>query len=206
MKKILSSFKIFLEKIDKFRNRSLHVFILRYWPRKITPNHLTIARVVIGFVIFFILFYFKNSNRIIIFLLFSLGILTDFIDGPVARTLKKETAFGAVLDSTADRILLTPIAIYSLYSNYLALLIILALTEINNALFSLYFKSKEIYLEADIYGKTKMVLFCIGFSAFFLFLPNTPPKIFIYILWLTIVFSLLSLFLKISEFKKRSHV
>jgi cardiolipin synthase len=40
---------------------------------------------------------------------FALAIITDMVDGAVARRLKCQTQLGAVLDVTADKILLTPL-------------------------------------------------------------------------------------------------
>ena len=71
--------------------------------------------------------------------------MTDLFDGSVARGLNEITEFGAMLDSTADRILIIPIAFYALFKFQKWLLLALVLAEIINAVASMFYKSKEIY-------------------------------------------------------------
>lgn len=201
MKKILDNFKLTLEKIDVLRDELLFLFIKPYWPRKIIPNHITYVRIVIGIALFVMLFFFKIEDSWLIISLFCVGVLTDLFDGSVARGTNKVTEFGAMLDSTADRILILPIAVYSLFESHKWLLLALFITEIFNALTSLYYKSKEIYLESNIFGKTKMVLQSIVFVVILIVWPNSPSQFFIYILWSSIIFTFLSIFSRISELK-----
>jgi CDP-diacylglycerol--glycerol-3-phosphate 3-phosphatidyltransferase len=199
MKKFLNVLKSFLEKVDYYKDEFLFVFIKPYWPRCITPNHITYIRVLIGVVLFILLFFLGTEDRFLIFSLFLIGVLTDFIDGPVARGTNRVTEFGAMLDSTADRIIILPIAVYSLFGMHKWLLLILLLTEILNAIIYIYCKSKSIYLESNIYGKTKMVLQSMVFVAILVAWPEQPSPIFIYILWLTIPIILLSFLSRIAE-------
>lgn len=206
MKKFLAWLQNFLEKIDHYRDELLFLFIKPYWPRKIIPNYITYLRLFIGILFFILLFFFGIENKPLIISLFCFGILTDFIDGPVARGTDKVTEFGAMLDSTADRIFVLPIAIYSLYKFQKWLLLILLLVEITNAIFSIYYKSKEIYIESNIFGKIKMVLWSVPFIAILFFWPSNPSPIFIYMLWLTLPFSFLSVFTKVLELKTKGHI
>jgi len=203
---ILNDLQYFLEKIDNYRNEALYLFIRPHWPRKITPNHITWLRVFIGIFLFVMLFFFKFENKTLVVTLFCIGILTDLIDGPVARGTNRVTEFGAMLDSTADRIIILPIAIYSLFSIHKWLLMIVLLVEIINALASIFYKSKEIYLESNIFGKTKMVLMSAVFIAILFVWPVPPPQFFIYMLWATIPFSFLSIFIKIVELNDKGHI
>ncbi|MCX6720009.1 MAG: CDP-alcohol phosphatidyltransferase family protein, partial [Candidatus Staskawiczbacteria bacterium] len=114
MKETLNKLQKFLEKIDSYRDKLLFLFIKPYWPRRITPNAVTWTRVFISILLFVLLFWFKVENKGLILSLFCIGVLTDLIDGPIARGLDKVTEFGAMLDSTSDRLLLIPIAFYSL--------------------------------------------------------------------------------------------
>lgn len=205
MKKLLFDFQLFLEKINYFKDEALFIFIKPYWPRKIIPNHITYIRVVIGILLFVLLFFLKVENKTLVVSLFCIGALTDFLDGPVARGTNKVTEFGAMLDSTADRILIIPIAIYSLFNFHKWLLLIFILVEIINAIFSIYYKTKEIYLESNIFGKTKMVLLSIIFAAALIAFPNNPHIIFIYMLLLTIPFSALSIFSKVLELNAKKN-
>jgi len=200
----VSDLKSSLEKVDNLKDRFLFVFIKPYWPRVITPNHVTYVRVVIGIALFILLFFFNVGNKALIVGLFCIGALSDFIDGPVARGTNRVTEYGAMLDSTADRILIIPIAVYSLFLAHRWLLLTLLLIEILNAITSIYYKSKEIYLESNIFGKTKMVLQSFVFAAVLLFWPKTLNTLTIFCLWATIPFSLLSILSRVLELKGKT--
>ena len=206
IKKIIYDLEYFLEWVDGFRDKFLFLFIKPYWPRIIIPNHITYIRVIIGVALFILLFFFGIENKVLIMSLFAIGVITDFIDGPVARGTNRVTEFGAMLDSTSDRILLAPIAVYSLFGPHKWLLLALILVEMLNALASLYYRTKEIYLESNIFGKTKMVIMSCVFIIILVVWPSSPHIIFIYALWLTIPFSFLSAFSRILELKSKNKI
>ena len=206
MKKFLDDLKIFLERIDHYRDELLFLFIKPCWPRKVSPNQITYVRVAVGLLLFILLFFFHIENKFLIISLFCIGVLTDFFDGSVARGLNKVTEFGAMLDSTADRILILPIAVYSLYESQKWLLLFLLLTEVINALASMFYKSKEIYLESNIFGKTKMVLLSLVFIVVLIVWPNAPSIFFIDALWISLIFSFLSIFTRILELKSKGYI
>lgn len=206
MKNYLVDLQDILEKIDSYRDKLLFLFIKPYWPRKITPNHVTWVRVFIGTLIFVLLFFFKIEDKALIVSLFCVGVLTDLLDGPIARGLNKVTEFGAMLDSTADRVLILPIAIYSLYGSHKWVLLFLLLLEVINSVASMFYKSKEIYLESNIFGKTKMVLLCVVFTAVLIVWPEVPPSIFIDIIWISMVFGILSILARILELNSKGFI
>ncbi len=203
MENLIYNLKSYLEKLDSYRDKILFIFIKPYWPRKIIPNHITYVRVVISIILFVLLFIFGIKDKTLILSLFIIGVVTDLIDGPVARGTNKVTELGAMLDSTSDRILIIPIAVYALIKFHIWLLAILILVEIANGITALYYKSKEIYLESNIFGKIKMVLMCVVFIVILVIWPNPPPMFFIYILWLTIPLSFLGALVMILELGKR---
>lgn len=206
MKNFLGDFQSFLEKIDHYRDELLFLFIKPYWPRKISPNQITYIRVIVSLLLFILLFFFSVEDKFLIISLFCVGVLTDLFDGSVARGLNKVTEFGAMLDSTADRILILPIAVYSLYESHRWLLLFLLLTEVVNVIASIFYKSKEIYLESNIYGKTKMVLMSLVFIVILIVWPNNPSLFFIDILWISMIFSFLSIFTKLLELKNKGYI
>lgn len=206
MKNILGKLKSFLEKLDHYRDELLFLFIKPCWPRKISPNQITYVRVVVGLLLFVLLFWFDIKDKALIISLFCVGVLTDLFDGSVARGLNKVTEFGAMLDSTADRILVLPIAIYSLYGGQKWLLLFLILTEVLNALASIFYKSKEIYLESNIFGKTKMVILCFVFIIILIVWPNAPPVLFIDLIWVSLIFSFLSMFTMLLDLTNKGHI
>ncbi len=203
---ILNALESFLNRIDYYRDQLLFSFIKPYWPRKILPNHITWLRVLIGVALFIMLFFLGIKNKFLILPLFCLGAITDFLDGSVARGLNKVTEFGAMLDSTADRLLIIPLTIYSLYPSQKLLLIILLLTEVSTALISIYRRSKEIYYESNVFGKTKMVLICVVIVAILIYWPNSPSIFFIDILWFSLIFSFLNIFSRILDLKNRGYI
>ena len=80
------------------------------------------------------------------------------------------------------------------------------LVEIINAIASIFYKSKEIYLESNIYGKTKMVLMSVVFIAILIVWPDATILFFIDILWISIIFSFLSMFTRILELNNKGHI
>ena len=203
---ILNDLKDFLEKLDRYRDELLFLFIKPYWPRKISPNHLTYARIVIGLILAILLFFFKIENKVLIISLFCLGALTDLFDGSISRCLDKATEFGAMLDPVADRILILPIEVYSIDGHHKWLLLLLLLVELLGALVSMFHKSKETNVGANIFGKTKMVLLSLVFFAILIYWPNTPSNFFIDMVWVSLIFSFLSIFIRILELNKKGYI
>jgi phosphatidylglycerophosphate synthase len=198
MRNFLENLKFFLEKIDHLRDQVLFVFIKKFWSKKILPDHLSWARVFIGIIILVFLF-FGIENKLLIISLFIIGAFSDLLDGSVARFFKNETKFGAFLDPMADRVLLIPIAFYSLFLNYKILLFTLIIAEVANLLASAYLHSKDILVKSNIFGKTKMVLQSIVFAVILIMWPNPLSNLFIYILWTSAIFTILSILFKVSE-------
>ncbi|OGZ70002.1 MAG: hypothetical protein A2904_02425 [Candidatus Staskawiczbacteria bacterium RIFCSPLOWO2_01_FULL_33_9] len=199
MNKFIEELKLFLEKLDHYRDEVLFVFIKPYWPSKITPNAITTLRIVIGVLLFSLLFFFKIEDKVLIISLFFFGVLTDLFDGSVARGKNMVTELGAMLDPVADRIIIMTIAVYSLFEPHRWLLLVLLLTEIVNTFVSIYYKTKKVYLESNIFGKTKMVLQSLVFVAILIVWPNPPHQFFIDILWISVAFMLLSILSKVLE-------
>ena len=206
MKNLLDDLKIFLEKIDHYRDEFLFIFIKPCWPRKISPNQVTYLRVAVGMALFILLFFFGIENKLLILSLFSLGAITDLFDGSVARGLNKVTEFGAMLDPVADRILILPIAFYSLLGSHKWLLLFLVLIEVIGAIISIFHKSKESDVKANIFGKVKMVLLSLVFIAILIAWPEAPSIFFINVIWISLIFSFLSIFTRILELKNKGFI
>lgn len=205
-KKSLDFLQNTLEGISDWRDRVLWKFIKPYWPRRITPNHLSYSRVVIGIALFILLFFFGVEDKGLIITLFCIGILTDLFDGSVARGLNKVTEFGAMLDPMADRAIILPIAIYALYKAHWVLVLIWLATEAINAIASSFYKKRKPYIESNIFGKTKMVLYCIFLLGVLIIWPKPVPLFMIDIIWLAIIVSFLSIFTKTIELAEEGHI
>src|SRR3989344_9110696 len=120
---LLVGFEKFLDRLNRDKDEFLFFYIRKYWPRFITPNDLTIARFIIAGILFVLLFNFKHASSIVIIPLFFVGILTDLLDGSVARALGLITRTGEILDPIADRALIIPVAVYSLLADHKLLLV-----------------------------------------------------------------------------------
>ncbi len=68
------------------------------------PNFITFSRIIITFVVIY--FIFADFNIFYIITAFAAGMITDALDGQIARRLNLTTEFGKKFDMTADRILL----------------------------------------------------------------------------------------------------
>jgi len=75
------------------------------------PNKLTIFRFIIAFLIMILFILEIDSKFILIFFLFSAGIITDALDGYLARNFFEITTFGKLMDPLADKVLLAVILI-----------------------------------------------------------------------------------------------
>lgn len=73
------------------------------------PNVLTMTRIVLTFVIFFLIF--AKVRIVIIVIVFCIAMLTDFLDGQIARRFHMTTEFGRKFDMIADRFLMVGTAI-----------------------------------------------------------------------------------------------
>lgn len=66
------------------------------------PNKITILRLIL---IPFFLFFLKIGQARIAFIIFLVAILSDALDGYLARTRGQKTKLGSILDPTADKLL-----------------------------------------------------------------------------------------------------
>lgn len=73
------------------------------------PNPLTLVRVILSFVLIYIVF--QGATLITIAIVFAVAALTDWADGFTARRYNQETRFGRKFDMFADRLLMISIII-----------------------------------------------------------------------------------------------
>jgi len=187
-----------LEEFNGVKDRFLSGFVKKHWPRWLLPNYLTIARIAIGFSLFILLFDFRNDSGVFISSLFALGVLTDILDGVVARSLHKKTIFGTYADPLADRILILPVLVYVLME-YQFLLFFIVFFEIINAFVSMVGQDKELFLEANIFGKTKMAAESAALLVILLFWPKDPNPFLLSVLWMTVGLMLINITAKIDQ-------
>jgi len=71
------------------------------------PNKLTLSRLLVTPIFVFLLSFNFTGNYFIALILFLLAMLTDYIDGSLARSWGEVTVLGQLLDPLADKILIS---------------------------------------------------------------------------------------------------
>lgn len=134
------------------------------------PNILTVIRIlIVPFILLFALTSFCSINYYIVFALFVIGAITDFLDGYLARKYNVVSNIGKFLDPIADKVLLLSgliVIVYVqfsfdkvfdsplLYLTLISIFIIIARDYIVDVIRQIA-STKGKVIPADIYGKLK---------------------------------------------------
>lgn len=176
---------------------SLNKNILRFFPVWLKPNHLTVFRIVIILPYFYFLY---KSFYLAALALFILAIITDSLDGSLARTRNAQTKTGAILDPLADRLLFIFSIIIIGWRFYPEKTVIYLSVAIECTYIILLFKpwlekasGSKKSLEANIFGKIKMILECVAIIALLVSQSILFSYISMGLLWLAITAMLLSI-------------
>lgn len=133
------------------------------------PNLLTLIRIILGIVVFFLLLNESLVSRIIAAVLFITAVITDRLDGLIARKYSLVTRFGKLADPIADKILnlgaFTALAMLGMFS-YLWL-IPLYFREVIVTIWRLFVKTRRDHA-AKTPGKIKTIIQFITISLSFL--------------------------------------
>ncbi len=122
------------------------------------PNILTVLRFILTFPFTYLLYI--DSNKIFIITLFIVILLSDFLDGFIARKYNKVSSFGKIVDPIADKtfvILTTAALILSKKMPIYSLFIFIRDIFVALGAYFLMIKKKKA-IGSDIYGKIKTVL------------------------------------------------
>lgn len=135
--------------------------VLRLFPASVTPNQVTLFRVLATPIVFLLVLRDGYQIGIVAFLFVA---FTDAIDGSLARTRNKISNFGKLFDPLADKLLIGSMVlllVFKYFSFWLGLAILgLEIIFILSALVRQYqFKSVK---GANLWGKIKMILQCIA--------------------------------------------
>jgi CDP-diacylglycerol--glycerol-3-phosphate 3-phosphatidyltransferase len=174
-------------------DRVIDILILWAIPKKVRPNYVTLFRLIsIPFIVYFLL---SGFYRVAI-VLFVLSAFSDAVDGAIARTRNAITDWGIVFDPFADKLLIITVGgiLITNFLNPILASVIIFLELI--LIVSSYYRFKGNIVPAKTAGKLKMVLQCFGVGFIFLFLltgNSTFLVIATYILYLAVVFAILSL-------------
>ncbi len=183
----------------------LYLPLIKITPKPITPNHLSLIRLLLALPIIVLIFlhFFKVAA-----VFFLIAAIFDGLDGALARYRDQETKLGAIIDPTADKAVNFMVWIGFLFyiKNDIYLGSILTIIIIDSCLFAVallkffikdifpkleksshYFEElgiPQIINEIDVsrtgankWGKTKMVLQIIVISALLLFDPATSVRL-----------------------------
>jgi len=144
------------------QDRILAKTLLPLIPHWIKPNHVTILRLLLTPLnVYFVLI----ENWAVLFPLFIFTALTDMVDGAMARVRKQITLWGAILDPTADKLLLASVAGIFIVRNVSPLLaFIIIFMEFLIVLGAYSRRRRGEYICANGAGKVKFSLQAIGFG------------------------------------------
>jgi len=130
--------------------------ILRFFPPSITPNGLTLFRVLATPFVFWLVFVGYYRIGVIAFVLVA---FTDALDGSMARTQGKITKFGMLFDPLADKFLIGSMVILLVFQHLNTWLgIAIVGVEVLFILGALVLKAKfKTVKMANRWGKIKMI-------------------------------------------------
>ena len=128
-------------------------------------------------------------------------VLTDFLDGYVARKVEAITNFGKLIDPVADKVCMMVVMIYLIISYklpFLLFLVILAIRDIFLIIIGVYlmFSQEEVF-QSNRSGKWFMGITALMMT---LFLFKEPLSIPVYILWISYLFSIILFALSTFEY------
>ena len=142
------------------------------------PNSLTLLRILL--IPVFTYFFVKGEYRIALIIFVVTG-LTDMVDGFLARRLRKKTTLGAILDPTADKLLMLVtfivLAMRALVPPWLSFLVILRDLWIAVGIWILQHLKKKLYFKPTRLSKlnTFFQLFTIFLAFLLTFLQAERP-------------------------------
>ena len=127
------------------------------------PNALTVARLVMVPIFILVYFLFPNDS-IYAFGVYALAMLTDALDGRLARAMNCTSKFGALIDPLADKFMTLSAIICLTWSRYLpyAVLILVGVREIIMITGAFLAARTGVIINAGIPGKLATLLFTVS--------------------------------------------
>lgn len=182
----------YLTRVTPF-DRFFKATLLRLIPRSVSPNEMTVFRLVSIPVILVLLWLEYNLAGT---LLFVVSALSDALDGARARAEHRITKWGIVADPIADKLLIGTVSLLVVWK-YLGWPLVAAIVAIELVLAgSAYFRYRGRLMPAKTVGKLKMILqsFGVSFALLYSIVPH-PALLLIgqHILYAAILFGLASL-------------
>ncbi len=136
-------------------------FLLPIVPKKLRPNHLTFFRLIVSPVLIILLAGHQYLYSLILFVVLA---VTDMLDGSLARLRNQITDWGKIWDPVADKVLIGIVVVMLLLEVNLALTVLLVAFEMAFILGGSFIrmKMKDVEISANVWGKIKMNLQCLG--------------------------------------------
>jgi CDP-diacylglycerol--glycerol-3-phosphate 3-phosphatidyltransferase len=141
-------------------DRLLEKTILPFIPYTITPNQITMVRFILTPLVIWL---FIAGQYALALPLFLFTALTDAVDGAMARTRNQITNWGKIFDPIADKLLIGS-TVFVFVSKYLhwALAGSIIGIELLFFVFGYFWLRRKKVVQANIFGKIKMVLQVFG--------------------------------------------
>lgn len=157
-------------KTENFQHKMdlrINKYLLKFLPQWFTPNRLTVLRLILVPVVYYLL---TRGHLISGFVVFAIAALTDALDGARARTEHEITDFGKLMDPIADKLLIGSVFLYFglEYVIVKIFLIVIGLEIIAVITSALAQRAVGRPMGANVYGKIKMVLQTLAVTTFLL--------------------------------------
>lgn len=190
-----------------------------------TANKLTLSRIVMAFLILFILMISWSDfgitipnilvmNKIVVDIrypiagfIFVIACVTDYLDGAIARKENMTSDFGAVMDAIADKVLVNGLLVVLAYNGFISLVVPVIIITRDIVIDSLRIlcAKQGIIVKANKWGKIKTIFMMIGLS--FMLFYNLPFEVYgiyfadilIYIATILSVISAIIYFIKVKD-------
>lgn len=176
--------------LDKVIDR----IFLRFIPRSVRPNYITIIRLLLVPVVYWLLISGQIGWGLVVFIL---AATTDALDGAMARTRNQITDLGKMLDPVADKLLIVSVLLYIGFKYLIVMIfvvfIILEVIAVTLGYFLAFATGKPI--GSNVFGKIKLIIQAISIALFMfgLLISNQLlMKIGIYMLFIALFFAVLA--------------
>ncbi|MEK7122351.1 MAG: CDP-alcohol phosphatidyltransferase family protein [Patescibacteria group bacterium] len=141
-------------------DRVIERTVLRVLPRFVTPNHITLFRLLATPLTIYLLAEERYSFGIPLFLFVA---FTDALDGALARTRNMITDWGRMFDPAADKVLvISAIVLLIIKTLPLGLALLMIALELFVMAAAVVWRNRGGVISANVWGKIKMILQVAG--------------------------------------------